>query len=253
MEAPWEALEVAAEAGALLIQCGAEVERAEETAVRVARAYGWTAAEAVAMPTALFVSAPGAPGAVRRIRRRGVNLAAMAAINQLSRDLEMAVPDLASFRQELRAAAAARAAPPWVTVLVAAWITGWMSQLLGGSGGDFLPAAASGMLAQVAYAEAARRGLSAALANLLAASLATVPPLVAASGGGGGHPATELVAGITVLVPGLALTTAVRDAIAGDLLAAAGRFLEAVLVVAAVAAGVSLVLAIGGHLGGRWP
>jgi len=60
------------------------------------------------------------------------------------------------------------------------------------------------------------------------------------------------VDGVGVAVA-VGLTAAVRDALAGDLLAAAARFLEGVMVVAAVAAGVSLSLYGYLHQGGRWP
>lgn len=250
----WEALEVAAEAGQLLIQSGAEVQRAEETVLHIARAYGWNQVEAVVMPTALFVSAPGAPAVVRRIQARQVNLATVAAVNQISRDLNRQLVAPAVLRQRLRQAAVRRAISRPTTVLVAALIAGWMSQLMGGGPADFPAASLSGALAEGVTQLFARTVFPPALTAMAAAVVATWPALAeAALGPPGLNPGAELVGGVMVLVPGLALTAAVRDAIAGDLLAAAARFLEGVMVVAAVAAGVSLSLYGYLHQGGRWP
>ncbi len=53
-----------------------------------------------------------------------------------------------------------------------------------------------------------------------------------------------VIGGIMPLVPGMAITNAIRDVIAGDLLSGTSRGLEAALTSAAVAMGVVIVLAV---------
>jgi uncharacterized membrane protein YjjP (DUF1212 family) len=52
------------------------------------------------------------------------------------------------------------------------------------------------------------------------------------------------------LVPGVAITNALRDLLAGDLMSGAARILEAALTAVAVAMGVILVLALPMRMGG---
>ena len=48
-----------------------------------------------------------------------------------------------------------------------------------------------------------------------------------------------------LLVPGLAITNAIRDTVAGDYVSGVARALEAVIVAVAIAAGIGFVLSIG--------
>ena len=53
-----------------------------------------------------------------------------------------------------------------------------------------------------------------------------------------------IIGSIMLLVPGLAITNAIRDTIAGDLVAALSRALEAFLIAVAIATGSGTVLAL---------
>ena len=59
-----------------------------------------------------------------------------------------------------------------------------------------------------------------------------------------------IVGGLMPLVPGVAITNALRDLLAGDLMSGAARILEAALTAVAVAMGVILVLALPMRMGG---
>ena len=51
-----------------------------------------------------------------------------------------------------------------------------------------------------------------------------------------------LVGALMTLVPGLALTNALRDLFAGDLMSGIGRFVEAVMTALALGGGVSIIM-----------
>jgi uncharacterized membrane protein YjjP (DUF1212 family) len=58
----------------------------------------------------------------------------------------------------------------------------------------------------------------------------------------------KVIAGaIMILVPGLAITSAIKDALKGDLVSSISRIGEALLVVVAVGAGVGLMITIRLH------
>lgn len=247
-------LEVIADAGAALIANGAEVSRAEDTMERLARAFGLYPVEAIVLPTALFLYSNKLERTIiRRIRRRsGFNLSIISAINQLSRDIARAPVPPAQFAARLNRASHHLYYPGWATVLFGGMSAGLISQLMHGVPVDILPAFFAGIFAQGVRQFLLSRGLPVSLTDLFAAFFAVLPALASAvmkipDAG------PVFVSGVMVLVPGLLITTAIRDGIAGDLISAVGRIFEALLIAGAVAAGATLPLYIYLGLGGHWP
>lgn len=245
-------LEVIADAGVALMSSGAEVSRVEDTMERLARAYHLGQAEVMVLPTALFLHTSEGHTLLRRIRRRAVNLAVVSAINQLSRDVAREPVPAEVFAARLRLAKVRMRYPLWANMIFAAVAASAMSQLMGGRPADLWPAFITGGLTQLARQGLRETGISSGVGDLLAAVVAVLPALAAASVGIA-HPGSVLVSGIMVLAPGLLMTTAVRDGIQGDILASAGRMLEALLSAGAIAAGASLPLYVYLAMGGRWP
>jgi uncharacterized membrane protein YjjP (DUF1212 family) len=248
---PLNPLSVIAEAGVLLLSAGAEVSRVEDTMERLAAALG-SPASAVVLPTMIVLSRPDGRTVVRRVRRRATNLGAVQVINQLSREVTAGRLDLAGLAAGLEAARGVRRYPPVLDPVVAGLAAALLSQLFSGTVPDLPWAFLAGAMAQITRAVTRNTRLSGSLGDFVAALLASLPALAAASVGMP-HPGAIVVGGIMVLVPGLLMTTAVRDGIGGDLLTAAARLLEAVLVAGAVASGAALALYLYIQLGGRWP
>lgn len=244
-------LKVIADSGAALLASGAEVHRVEDTMQRLALAYRLESVEVIVLPTALFLNAAGTSTVIRRIRNRAVNLAVVAAINQLSRDVSQHPIPVDELETKLREARTTSRYRPEANLLFAGVGAGAISQLMGGRPVDILPALVGGALTQWARQWFRQLGVANGVADMVAAAVAVLPALVAAYFGLG-HPGSILVAGIMVLTPGLLMTTAVRDGIQGDLLSAAARILEALLSAGAIAAGASLPLYLYLALGGRW-
>lgn len=248
---PCDPLTVVAEAGVLLLTSGAEVARVEDTMQRLSLAFD-TPADAVVFPTVIFLSLPEGRTIMHRIRRRGTNLGVVAEVNQLSRQAAEGRLSLEAFREGLQVAAHFRRYPAYAEVLAAGGAAALLSQLFGGALPDVPWAFLAGAAAQSMRALARSYGFSGSLGDFVGALAAVLPALVAANLPGL-HPGAVIVGGMMVLVPGLMMTTAVRDGIQGDLLSSAARLLEAVLVAAAVASGAALPLYMYIHLGGRWP
>jgi len=249
LSSPLGVLEAAADAGVHLLSAGGEVSRVEDTMIRITSGLGLESVEAAVFPTVIFLSAPGAT-LMRRVRRRSVNLAVVARVNQLSRDLAEHRIDLVVFREQLGLISAMKRYPGWQTTGVAALAGGMLCQLFGGRWYDFFPAMLAGALAHIVRQRPG--ALNDSLKDFIAAVAAVIPGLVAAQWSLF-HPGTIIVGGIMVLVPGMAITSAIRDGIAGDVVSSVSRVLEALLTAAAVAAGVALPLNLYLALGGRWP
>jgi uncharacterized membrane protein YjjP (DUF1212 family) len=244
-------LSVIAEAGLLLLGAGAEVARVEDTMERLAVAFG-APASAVVLPTMVVLSGPDGRTVVQRVRRRATNLGTVEMINQLSREVAAGRLTLEAFHAALQEAATLRRYPAVLDLVFAGGAAALLSQLFHGTIPDLPWAFLAGAAAQAVRRATRGTALSGSLGDFVAAIAASVPALVAA-GVGAPHPGAVIVGGIMVLVPGLLMTTAVRDGITGDLLSAAGRLLEAVLVAGAVAAGAALPLYVYLQIGGRWP
>ncbi len=244
-------LKVIADAGAALLASGGEVARVEDTMKRLAHAYEMDGVEVIVLPTALFIYAAGTNTVIRRIKYRSVNLAAVAAINQLSRDISQKPIPVDELAERLTKAKNASRYRSEANLFFAGVGAAAISQLMDGTPADLMPAFIGGALTQFVRQWFHVIGLSNGVGDMMAATVAVLPAL-AAGYWGLPHPGSVLVAGIMVLTPGLLMTTAVRDGIQGELLSAAARILEALLSAGAIAAGASLPLYIYLALGGRW-
>ncbi|HKM42978.1 MAG TPA: threonine/serine exporter family protein, partial [Limnochordia bacterium] len=61
------------------------------------------------------------------------------------------------------------------------------------------------------------------------------------------HPDVTTLGAVMVMAPGLAMTTAIRDLLSGELLSGLSRSAEALAVSVAIATGVAIVLSLGGR------
>lgn len=244
-------LKVIADAGTALLASGAEVYRVEDTMERLAAAYRIDPVEVIVLPTALFLYASNSITVIRRIRRRSVNLAVVAAINQLSRDVAATPISVEELEHRIGQARTTLRYGTRANLLFAAVGAAAISQLMGGTPINILPALVAGALTQWVRQSLRGTGIAGGVADMVSAMVSVVPSLVVSSLSEP-HAGAVLVGGIMVLTPGLLMTTAVRDGIQGDLLSAAARILEAILSAGAIAAGASLSLYIYLAAGGHW-
>lgn len=246
MTNPSDVLELLLTVGHALIASGAEVTRVEDTITRIANAYGVTGVEVFATPTGLFVSLNGRPPVtgVRRIRTRVPALDRVGAINALSRQI---AADPGHPTDHLPTVEAILNAPPTVPDWLAPplWALGAAAAtlLVGGTAADFLPAFVANLFAQEVLKLVGWLRLPDAVGEFSAGFTAVFAGALLHRLTGANLEAV-VVGGIMMLVPGTAFTTTIRDAIAGDLGSASSRAMEALLKVAALAAGVGAALAI---------
>jgi len=78
--------------------------------------------------------------------------------------------------------------------------------------------------------------------NTLGGAMAAILAIIAVHFKLGFHVDKIIIGSIMLLVPGLAITNAIRDTIAGDLLAGISRAVEAFLIAIAIAVGSGIVL-----------
>lgn len=252
-----QTLLIAVEAGELLLRGGADVARVEETVNRIVRAYDVPYVHAFVTPTGIIVSVDRDEGdpitLVRRIRNRSLDLGKVSQVNALSRTL---VRDRLPHSEALSRLRAIARSPgtykPWQVMLAGVISAAAATLLLGGSLADFVPALVTALAVQAMLWGMTRLELPGAFGDFAAGALATGLALLLTRLPGA-HLAYVVAGGIIVLVPGMAFTAAVRDAIHGDLVSSAAQGLEAGLKAAGLASGVGAGLYLFLFSGGAAP
>jgi len=215
----------------------------EDTVARIARAYGVGEPEIYATPTGIFISlADRQTTIIKRVRDRTTALDRVSALNDLSRSLVANPVEPAEALRRIQAIEAQPGpVPRWLDVPATSLAAAACTMLVGGT----LPAVFPSFLANLVVQGGERicrwLGLPDAVTNLIAGANAVV--CATALNRWFGVPVAPVVAGgIMILVPGIAFASTLRDAIAGDLVSATARGLEASLTVSALAAGVGSAL-----------
>jgi uncharacterized membrane protein YjjP (DUF1212 family) len=237
-------------AGELLLTCGAEVYRVEETMERMGQAAGFVQVEGFATPTGLFISLHAPNGRVytrvRRIRQSYNNLATIAEVNALSRAFSAKRISVDEVRRELQRLQEQGAPESLRRQLIGGGGAMAFTIMYGGTWFDALLAGVTGaivlMVTSFLHRQSVPKFLQAALGAAVAAGLVLgISQLLTT------HPNLITLGAVMVLAPGVAMTTAIRDLLSGELLSGLSRSAEALAVSVAIASGVALVLSLGGR------
>lgn len=244
-----QVLEVAYEAGNILLENGAEIARVEETTARIAAAYGVADSDFFVLSNGIFATAHGY-AKVKFIPFKGTQLAKVVAVNQLSRDIEHDHPPLDVVRQRLDAIRSYSGFPAYEQILASGLGSAAFCIIFGGGWIDSLVSFIVGILLYlfVLYVSAPR--MSKLMGNICGGALVTLLCFVAYSVGFGQSLGNMIIGAIIPLIPGVPFTNGVRDLANEDYIAGTTRLLDAILVFFCIALGVVLVFLIDSHIEG---
>jgi len=241
-------IHVATEAGKIILENGGETYRVEQTITMICNSYGIKHTESFVTPTGIMVSITNNENKtislVRRINTRTVNLRKVAMINNLSR---LIAEKPLSMEDMIKEIDYINHIPPYsrkITTFFAASSSGFFTLLFGGNYKDFFIAFIIGALINYLSVYLDKLEVNGFLKNMLGGALAATVALTAASLGLVGNMDTIIIGSIMILVPGISITNAIRDTIAGDLVSGVSRSIEALFVAIAIAAGTSIVFKI---------
>lgn len=242
-------------AGEILMKSGSEIYRVEDTITKICKAFHIPYVEVFATTTGIFLSIDSGEDAypytlVRRIKGGSIDLDKISKINSFSREL---VGSDASIEEDIGCLNTVRDQPSYplpVQMFGAALIASFFTRMLGGSWIDFGCALFSGILTYGFALLLNRVQLNSNIRIFFACALTAFLSILAVVPGPGSNLNAIIVGGLMIFLPGLALTNAVRDSLAGDLLAGSARALEAGLAAASTAAGVGMALAVWRIMGG---
>lgn len=240
-----EVLDICLTAGRLMIEGRSEMYRVEDTMLRIARNAGINDPRVFATPTCVFMSLDGGKlSQMKQIRDRNINLELVDRVNELSREFATKKIDLSELKNRIIKVANAPSFPMWMQIIGAAVLSATLMVLFMDDYDwvDFPGAALVGAIGFWAYYEFKKytkvRFLSELIAAMIMGGLALglnylYPKMIIDN---------ILIGALMTLVPGLAMTNALRDLFMGDLLSGIVRMCEAFLSALALGGGVGLVL-----------
>lgn len=243
-----EVMQVAIFAGEILLKSGAEVYRVEETITRISRSFNFEC-ETFVMPTGIFISSNGKGNEfvsyVRRIKGRSLDLHRIELINSFSRGVEV---QKMTFEEAMKALKDIEKAPyfSFPVRLISAGMTALTYTLLfKATLWESVVAFFISMAIYIFNVLLSRAGSFQFLQNLLSGALAGGVTIFMNSMFPVLNVDKILIGAIMILVPGMAITNGIKDALYGDIVSSISRIGEAVFVVTAVGIGVAVTLVFG--------
>ena len=166
-----------------------------------------------------------------------------------SRQICKETPDYETVQQLLKAICTRPGYPVWLQVLASGLIAFSFTVFFGGTWFDGIVALFLGLGLRLLITLLQKVAANQIIVNVIASFLLSVSTIALVRCGIGQDIDKILIGNIMLLIPGIALTNSLRDLISGDMITGLLRFLDAVLVAAAIAAGYILAAyCLGGGL-----
>lgn len=237
------------ELGYQLMYSGAETYRVEESVFRLLRAYGLQP-QVFAIPNCLIVCIQTPDGrpltGMRRIPPHGTDIELLEDCNDLCRRLCRDTPPVSQVQEQLAKLSSGHRSHSLKILLLGYTVTAaFFAAFFGGALPDMFCAALCGLTVgtwMLYFSKSAPVGgffktlIGAAIASLLAVLFVAIWPQ--------GNLYAVTIGTLMVLVPGMALTNAMREVMAGDILSGVNRTADSILTAVAIALGVLLALTI---------
>ena len=232
-------------AGRIMIESGAETYRVEDTMLRMARSQDMKDAQSYVTPTGIIFSlGKTQPTRITSIPTRITDLHRIVLVNDVSRKLTSRTITLEQAYDELKKIERTNYFLPILIQVLAASLTSSCFLLMFKGGVMDIPAAfiAGGIglyIVSIIHYMTRVKFFSEFLASVSVAIVASFASYL----GFGLEIDKIIIASVMPLVPGLLLTNAVRDLMAGHFTAGMAKGAEALLTAFAIGSGVALVLA----------
>jgi len=247
-------LNLSVELGCRLMSSGAEIYRVEESVRRLLQAYGLESPEVFAIPNCVIVSVTTPAGhpitRMRRIAGHGTDIELLEQCNSLCRQLCALHPPVEE-AQALLSTLPERSQryDPRKVLLGYGMAPAFFSPLFGGGVRDALCAMTGGLAVGLCLLYGRRLiGSNSFFRTAICSAVASLLSLMLVQLGLGRSVDTVTISVLMVLVPGVALTNAMREIMAGDIISGLIRTADAILTASAIAIGTATGLAIGGVL-----
>jgi len=238
-------MELACNAGKIVLENGGEIYRVEQTMTSICAAYGISACESFATPTIIILSAPNVEwepySRMIRITERSINLYKVAAVNDFTKKLPLPINEALV---ELNAINEKAPYPLWVRVLASSIGIAAFTVIFGGDARDLVGGLILAALLRLVITSLQKKHAGDFIVNLVGGAVAALGGWLISYINLASDQWVITVSAIMLLVPGLLFTNAMRDIAAGDLVSGSSRIIEVLSVAAAIACGAAAVYTV---------
>jgi len=233
-------------AGEMMLKSGAETYRVEDTIKRICTSGGIPHPESFVTPTGIFVSVEDTNGEVisviKRIDNRSIDLNKVSLINDFSRQLaskKITAEEGFAILDEIKKT---KKYPMAIRTLCGGIGSAFFTLVFGGTYMDSLATLIIATAVEYILLLLDRYNLSLFFTNILGGFITAIMTIVLVNAGLGHNIDRIIIGAVMIMVPGVALTNAIRDTISGDLVSGSSRAAEALVIAIGVAAGIGTIL-----------
>lgn len=233
-------------AGEILLHNGAEIFRVQETITIIAKAFDVTDLDVFIVSNGIFITMHKDENnfstQIKYIPIAQIHLGRVEAVNNLSRDIVAGKFTIDAALSELDIISKIPYSPDLMRIIFAGIGSASFCYILGGTFYDSIVALIAGLLLYIFVIYAEKSKIPKVLKIVFGSSGVTLVSIVLFSAGLGNSLDHIIIGSIICLVPGVALTTSVRDFFNGDYLSGTIHLVDAILVATSIAVGVGVVL-----------
>ncbi|WP_342048877.1 threonine/serine exporter family protein [Bacillus sp. OTU530] len=242
----YEVIEVCLLAGKIMLQSGAETYRVEDTMTRIAASFGLHDSHSFVTPTGIIFSIEGTdPTKFVRISDRSTDLEKVSVVNSISRKISGGEISIKDAHSELKQVEKANLSYPiWVQIAAASLVGGCFLIMFQGVWHDFIPALVSSGVGFSCYIYFHRLVRVKFFAEFFASLIIGLLAFLFVAIGFGNELDKIIIGSVMPLVPGLLITNAVRDLMAGHLVSGISKGAEAFLTAFAIGTGIAVVFSV---------
>ena len=210
-------LHLAVRAGEIMMKCGAEIYRVEDTIVRICKACGIDNVEVFAMPTGIFVtldndlSNDSVSTYIRRIRSGETDLQKISLVNQFSREFTTTDLSIEAGMQRLDEIEREKRYHFFVRVTGASVVAACFAVMFGGNAIDFGCAFITGTICYTLSRFLEKYEINFFIRGMCCCAVAAFIALVIAASLKGASYGPIISGTIMLFVPGVAITNSIRD------------------------------------------
>ncbi|MBQ6820382.1 MAG: threonine/serine exporter family protein [Clostridium sp.] len=240
-----EILHVATFAGKIMLESGGETYRAEEIIWRICKIYGVEDAESFVTTTGIMVSICSngkTHSLIRRVSARTIDLNKVDKVNDLSRNISNRNLTVSELKKELTIIDKGDRYNDVTSILISAFGAFSFVFLFDGKAPEAIAAFFIGIIIKLLSIKFSKFKINQFFINSICSAIVAIWAILFLKLNLINDIDKTIIGSIMLLVPGLAITNAIRDTISGDLLAGSTRALEAFLVAISIALGIGSVL-----------
>ncbi len=249
-------LVMAVYAGEIMLKNGAETYRVEDTLVRLCKSRGFSYVETFVIPTGIFLcldnknTSEEMTSYIKRIRSRSNNLNKIAMVNEFSRIFVDSDMEVAEGMEKLKEIDRTPSYSTLTRVLFGSIASGSFALLFQSTVPEALLAFLAGMILTFILTYLNNVKLSLFLSNIVGGFILASTAVMFSNISPNIDIDNIIIGAIMIMVPGVAMTNAIRDSILGDLSSGLARAAEALIIAISIAFGVGTGIELWSILGG---